>query len=305
MRLTPLDVDAVVEEMGKLLRRLVGEEVLLETRLAGGLPLVLADAAGLQQVIVNLVANARDAMPRGGRITIATELADVSAAASGATSVPAGRYVVMSVRDDGVGMTAEVRERIFEPFFTTKEEGRGTGLGLATVFGMVKQAGGHVLVESEPGAGACFRVFLPETLQPAEPAPPPAASPRRRGDGRTVLVVEDDPAVLGIAVRMLEEDGYRVLYANDPREALEVAARFEGPIHGLLSDVIMPHLNGRELAERLRSARPRVGLVYMSGYTRNVISRNGVLDPGMFFISKPFARDELLDRVAEATLSPA
>ncbi len=302
-RPAPLDVNAAVVEMGKLLRRVVGEEVRIEIRLADTVPLVLADPAGLHQVIVNLVTNARDAMPGGGVITITTGVTEISAEDSRDAGLPSGRYVVMSVRDDGAGMTPEVRERIFEPFFTTKEEGRGTGLGLATVFGTVKQAGGHVLVESSPGAGSCFKVLLPQTLQARIPASVPAGTVRTRGDGRTVLVVEDDPAVLGIAIRMLEDDGYRVLFANDPLEALEVAARFDAPIHALVSDVIMPSLNGRELARRLRSARPGIGVVYMSGYTRNVTANDSMLDPGVLFLSKPFARGELLDRVAAASLA--
>ncbi|MGB8932467.1 MAG: ATP-binding protein [Anaeromyxobacteraceae bacterium] len=300
-----LDLNEIVEEMGKLLQRLMGDQVRLDSRLAGALPPVLVDPAGVQQVILNLVTNARDAMPNGGRVTISTDVAEIGASAATATGMPAGRYVTLSVRDEGQGMTDEVRRRIFEPFFTTKEEGRGTGLGLATVFGTVKQAGGHVVVESAPGAGSCFKVFLPQTTQALQE--PRVASRRVRpaGDGRTVLVVEDDPAVLGIAIRILEDDGYRVLFANDPREALGVAARHDGPIHALLSDVIMPQLNGRELAERLRAERPGIGLVYMSGYTREVINRNGVLDQGVLFVAKPFARGDLLDRVAEASLAGA
>ena len=305
MRPAPLDVNAVVEEMEKLLRRLVAETAQLETRLAPSLPPVLVDVAGLQQVILNLVANARDAMPDGGRITISTEVARLPPECADAASTEPGRHVLLSVRDTGVGMSPEVAQRVFEPFFTTKAEGQGTGLGLATVFGTVKQAGGSVLVESAPGAGTCFKVFLPETrLPPGAVAAPPRRA-RTRGDGRNVLVVEDDAAVLGIAIRILEDEGYRVLSAKDPREALEVSAGFDGPIHVLLSDVIMPHLNGRELAARLRTTRPGLGLVYMSGYTRDLIGKDGVLEPGVRFIAKPFARGELLDRVAEACGAPA
>jgi PAS domain S-box-containing protein len=304
-RPAPLDVNEIIREMGKLLQRLVGEGVKIGTRLTAGIPAILADAAGVQQVIVNLVANARDALPEGGHITLATEVAEISEASALVSGVPAGRYVIMSVEDDGVGMTEEVRKRIFEPFFTTKDEGRGTGLGLATVFGTVKQAGGHVLVESAPGKGACFKVYLPQTTQRPEVRAETVRAARPRGDGRTVLVVEDDPAVLGITIRILEDEGYRVLFTGDPREALAIAARFEGTIHALLSDVIMPHLNGRELAQRLRASRPGVGLVYMSGYTRDVIAKNGVLEPGVLFVSKPFAREDLLDRVAEASLAGA
>jgi PAS domain S-box-containing protein len=304
MRPVALDLNAVLGEMERLLRRLVGEEILVELRLTPDLGPVLADAAGVQQVIVNLATNARDAMPRGGRLTIATENVEVPTAA-GADELPAGRCVLLSVRDTGVGMTDDVRRRIFEPFFTTKAEGRGTGLGLATVFGTVKQAGGHVAVESAPGAGTCFKVYLPQTMALPAPAAAPARRERPRGDGRTVLVVEDDPAVLGIAVRMLEDEGYAVLAANDPREALAAADRFQGTIDVLLSDVIMPHLNGRELAERLRSRRPALGVVFMSGYTGDIVARSGLAEPGLLLIEKPFSRDDLLDRIAQCAAGSA
>jgi PAS domain S-box-containing protein len=305
VRPVTLDLNSVIDEMARLLRRLVGEEVQVETRLAPAPCTVVADAAGIQQVIVNLAVNARDAMPRGGRITITTESAEISLAAAGKMGIPPGRHVVLSVRDTGVGMSADVRQRIFEPFFTTKEEGRGTGLGLATVFGTIKQAGGHVVVESAPGAGACFKVYLPQRSDaPAAPvqAPRPA---RARGDGRTLLVVEDDPAVLGIVVRMLEDEGYRVLATGDPREAVKIAEMHGGRIDALLTDVIMPHLNGRELADRVRAARPGMGLVCMSGYTNDFIAKSGFLEEGLLFVDKPFSRDELLDKVAEAVSSAA
>ncbi len=300
-----LDLNAVVEEMRVMLQRLVGESVQLETRQAPVPCPVVADPAGLQQILMNLVVNARDAMPSGGTVTVATERLDFEDGAAPDACVTPGPYVRLTVQDTGLGMSDEVRRRIFEPFFTTKQEGHGTGLGLATVFGIVKQVGGHVLVRSAPGAGACFDVYLPEGGEGAAPTSR-ASGAVPRGEGRTVLVVEDDPAVLGIAVRVLEDGGYRVLASGDPREALAQAGDHERPIDALLTDVIMPRLNGRELAERLRASRPTLGIVYMSGYTNDIIARSGVLEPGLSLVGKPFSREDLLRAVGEAIrTSPA
>jgi PAS domain S-box-containing protein len=301
LRPVPLDVDAVVEEMRVMLQRLVGESVRLVAVRSPGPCHVIADPAGLQQILMNLVVNARDAMPEGGAVTVSTVRVELSAATRPDASLPPGPYVLLSVRDTGIGMTEEIRSRVFEPFFTTKAEGRGTGLGLSTVFGIVKQVGGHVVVCSAPGAGTRFDVYLPEVPETAT-----AAAAARvvgevpRGDGRTVLVVEDDPAVLGIAVRFLEDGGYRVLASNDPREALALAAAHAGPLDALVTDVIMPRLNGREVAHRLRARRPTLGVLFVSGYTGEVIARSGVLEPGVHFVPKPFSREDLLRGLAGA-----
>jgi signal transduction histidine kinase/CheY-like chemotaxis protein len=292
----PLDLNEVLRGTEKLLRRVLGEDVRLEPSLSAEVWPVRADRGQLEQVVLNLSVNARDAMPTGGRLAI--ETANVTVGAGGtAQGIPPGDWVRLTVRDTGHGMTPEVRAHLFEPFFTTKPKGQGTGLGLATVYGIVKQSGGHVDVDSAEGAGTAVHVYLPRTAAtaaPARPAPPPAAT---RGGSETVLVVEDDPHVREFTVRALRDGGYRVLVAPGGDAALETAAAEPSPIHLLLTDVVMPGVDGRALAERLARVRPALRVLYVSGYAESVIARHGVLAPGVDLLAKPFTPAALLGKV--------
>ncbi|HEX9052958.1 MAG TPA: response regulator [Anaeromyxobacter sp.] len=303
VRHVQLDLNAAVEDVSKILVRLVGEDVRISTRLAPDLGGVLADFGGVQQVLLNLVVNARDAMPSGGTVTIETENLDLEPA-SADEGLPAGRFVALCVTDTGAGMSAEVRKHLFEPFFTTKGEGCGTGLGLATVFGIVKQASGHVLVESEPGAGARFRILLPR--HDARPEGPPASAPastHRSGAGRSVLVVEDDPAVLRVAARALEADGYRVLATADPERALREVAEGRTRFDLVVTDVAMPRLGGKELAAEIHRATPRIPIVFMTGHADERLLREGLLAEGVILVRKPFEPAALLQAVSRALAS--
>jgi signal transduction histidine kinase len=273
----PIDINQVVGTFEGMLQRLIGEQLVLATRLEDGLRPVLADPGQIEQMLVNLVINARDAMPDGGTITIET--------ASGTLPGSSAPCVVIIVRDTGVGMTAEVQARVFEPFFTTKELGKGTGLGLATVYGIVKQHGGEVELESAPGHGSEFRIFLPHA-DPADVAAATTASAPAASAG-TILIVEDEPEVRTLTARMLRREGYDVLEAPDGEAALEVA---KGParIDLLLTDVVMPGMSGSELAARVRELRAGIKVIFMSGYTHDMIDRHGVFEPGAAFMQKPF-----------------
>ena len=293
-----LKLDELVSEMDPMLRRLIGADVEIVTTYRSGLGRVQADPGQLSQVLVNLVVNARDAMPTGGRITIETENADVDEpTASGAGGAP-GRYVVLSVSDTGEGMGEEVKERLFEPFFTTKEQGKGTGLGLATTYGIVRQSGGFITVDSGPGLGAAFRVYLPRHEVEADEAEvvEDAPAPVLRGS-ETVLLVEDEDIVRGLVSEILETAGYTVLGAADGNTALELAERHPGPIHLLLTDVVMPKMSGRDLAERLIAAHGETKVLYTSGYTDTAIVDRGVLQPGTEFLQKPFSFAALTQKV--------
>jgi len=285
-----------------MLRRLIGEHVELSTSLGATKGYVVADRAQLEQVIVNLVVNARDAMPGGGRATVETADVDLDESYAAAhLDVSPGEHVLLAVSDTGRGMDESVRERIFEPFFTTKEQGQGTGLGLATVYGIVKQSGGDIQLASAPGAGTSFTIYLPrvpeavievdETISTVVAMPP--------GD-ETVLLVEDEPEVRDLAREILEGSGYTVLQACDAQDAMLMAERHSGPIHLLLTDVIMPKQSGRALVERLRPLRPEMQVLYMSGYTNEAIVRHGVLDPDTLFIQKPFTPLGLGEKVRAA-----
>jgi len=296
-----LDLNDVVQEMERMLRRLIGEDVELDTRLAHGLAQVRADPGQVEQVVLNLAVNARDAMPRGGRLTVETANAELDDELKRTHPyVVPGRYVMLCVSDTGQGMDPETRERAFEPFFTTKPAGRGTGLGLSTVYGIVKQSGGFVWIDSELGRGTRVRIYLPPAAAPAAATAAPARPvEQRRGEG-TVLLAEDEVTVRRLAVRVLQRGGFAVLEAADGEEALSVARDFPGALDLLVTDLVMPRMGGRELAGRLRGVRPGVPVVYVSGYAEEAVQRDGVLDPGARFLSKPFTAEQLLDAVHAA-----
>jgi PAS domain S-box-containing protein len=293
-----LTLSSVVLGVEPMLRRLLGEDVLLTCDLLPEGGHALVDPGQLEQVIVNLAVNSRDAMPSGGRLTLATDVVEVAASADGGPSeIVPGRYARLSVLDTGTGMSAEVRERIFDPFFTTKPQGVGTGLGLATVFGIVKQSGGSIEVESEPGVGSCFRIYLPEVAPPA-PAPKARSAAAAPSTGReTVLLVEDEPAVRRIAQIALERQGYSVLVAAGGREAIELETAHEGTIDLLLTDLVMPGMGGLELAQELSQRRPGLAVLLMSGYSDDPVLRRGITDPDMAFLQKPFALAALAAKV--------
>jgi PAS domain S-box-containing protein len=294
----PLDLAQAVRASGKLLRRMLGEDVVLQLQLERDLWPVLADPAQLEQVIFNLAVNARDAMPGGGRLEISACNAEVRLPAeAGEGDRAAGQWVRLRVKDSGSGMTPEVRAHLFEPFFTTKGPGRGTGLGLATVHGIVAQSGGHIEVETEPGQGTLFDVYLPRAE--GEPATARVAAPRpsTRTGSETLLLVEDDAMVRGVIVRVLTEAGYEVLVAEGGDAALELAARFAGPLHLVVTDVIMPGLSGPQVVRQLERLRPGLRALYVSGYTADAIAERGVLESGIEFLPKPFTAGALLERV--------
>jgi PAS domain S-box-containing protein len=294
-----LDLNAVVAGIEKMLRRLIGEDIDIVTLPGRELGRVRADPGQVEQLIMNLVVNSRDAMPQGGRLSLETANVDVAtSAASGHDGVDPGRYVVLTIADTGSGMDRDTLSRAFEPFFTTKEPGKGTGLGLATVYGIVQQSGGHIRAESEPERGTTFRIYLPRVdeapevrVDPTGPAPP----------GReTLLLVEDDPAVRELVRELLTDSGYTVLEARHAGEALEIAERYQGAIHLLVTDVVMPQMNGAELARRLVTVRPGLPVLYMSGYTDDLIAQRGVLSEGTVLLEKPFTPDALSRKIREA-----
>jgi PAS domain S-box-containing protein len=295
-----LDLNAVVGDLAQMLRRLLGEDVDLVTVQRQGLGAVLADPGQLEQVIVNLAVNARDAMPGGGKLTIEAANVDLDDGVSaGHAAIKPGRYVMLAVTDTGIGMAPEVLARLFEPFFTTKGVGKGTGLGLATVYGIVKQSDGYVLVDSLPGRGSTFRVYLPRIEGSPDAAPAPQADTRPVRGSETILLVEDEPAVRQVTRVALGQFGYAVLDAAGPLEALQLARLHRGEIHLLLTDVIMPDMTGRELADRLLAERAGVRVLYVSGYPGDAIAHRGALAPGTAFLPKPFAVKELARKVRE------
>ncbi len=294
-----LDLAAVVGDVEKMLRRLIGEDIELVTHAGPGLGGVLADPGQIEQVIVNLAINARDAMSAGGRLTIETANVDLdeSYARTNPGASP-GPHVMLAVSDTGDGMEAPTLARIFEPFFSTKEQGRGTGLGLATVYGIVKQSGGYISVHSEPARGSSFKVYLPRIQASPEPRSPGRATGEPAPGGtETILLVEDECALRLLVREILEAAGYSVLSAASPEEALSAAQSQSRPIHALLTDVVLQRLSGRDLADRITALHPEIGVLYMSGYTHEVIDHHGVLEPGVNFIPKPFTADAVLRRL--------
>ena len=296
MHLEILDLNAALRDMEGMLRRLIGEDVTMHLALADSLGHVKADPSQIEQVILNLVVNARDAMPEGGTLTIETR--DVKSGPSSHQPLPPGCYIVLVVRDTGVGMDDAARRRVFEPFFTTKEMGKGTGLGLSTVYGIVKQTGGSVWVDSRPGAGTTFTIYFRRVEAPATPRASPAVTADPDGD-ETILVVEDEPAVRSLTIRVLEAAGYRVIAAGNGAETLQLLERFTQPIDLMLTDVVMPGMNGRELASRVARLRPEIKTLYMTGYTADALLRRGVLDATSRVVTKPFTTQELRRHVRE------
>jgi PAS domain S-box-containing protein len=305
IRTRPLSLNRIVGECENMLRRLAGEDIALTVALQPDLGRIIADPSQIYQILLNLVANARDAMPNGGRLRI--ETANVACSQEDVDAHPEaapGPCVLLSVIDTGVGMSAEVRQQLFEPFFTTKGQGHGTGLGLATVYGIVRQSSGWIWVDSEPGSGSTFRICFPRTEAEwrDEPAAPPAA--RTDCGDETILVVEDQDSVRTLAELLLTGHGFRVLTARNAEEALAALDAHDGPVHLLLTDVVLPTLNGRQLADRVRRRSPRTRVLYTSGYSANVIVNRGVLAAGIAYLPKPFSRETLLEKVRE-TLSAA
>jgi signal transduction histidine kinase/DNA-binding response OmpR family regulator len=297
------DLNALVADIHKMLARMIGEDVQLVTVPAPGLARIKADAGQVEQVIMNLAVNARDAMPSGGKLTIETanitldeEYARVHA------PLHAGDYVMASISDTGAGMDSETQSHIFEPFFTTKGT-KGTGLGLSTVYGIVKQSGGYIWVYSELGRGTTFKIYLPRVPSIEEPAVHAVTAPVRfqkvEPGTETILLVEDEANLRYLARQYLEKQGYRVIEAADGAVAMQIAVAHEGIIHLLLTDVIMPGMNGRELAQRISEIRPNVKVLYMSGYTENVIGQDGTLDAGVRLLQKPFNLRDLKSKVRE------
>ena len=302
-----LQLNDVIGEVDKMLRRLIGEDIEVVNVFERSLGRVKADPGQVEQVLVNLVVNARDAMPEGGKLTIETTNVDVDEEYAAAhDGLYAGHYVVLGVYDTGHGIDAQTKSRLFEPFFTTKEPGKGTGLGLATVYGIVKQSEGYVLVESEPGKGAAFKVFLHRLEAGADEIEHVlhVVEDRPRGS-ETVLLVEDEEVVRNLVREILEGNGYTVLEARNGAEALELGRRFKGPIHLLVTDVVMPKMSGRELADRLVTIHRETRVLYMSGYTDGAIGQHGVLDPYTEFLQKPFTFDALAQKVRKVLDAPA
>jgi signal transduction histidine kinase/DNA-binding response OmpR family regulator len=297
-----LDLNAIIAETSKMLERLVGEDIEIVTKLASGLGAVVGDASQIDQVLVNLAVNARDAMPDGGVLTITSRNATIVDDLQHAHRViPAGAYTLLEVSDTGIGMDAEVRARLFEPFFTTKEQGRGTGLGLATVYGIVKQSAGYVMVESSPGKGTTFQIYLPVAL-PAQEADDLHVAENVSVRGvETVLLIEDEAAVREIAHRILKRKGYVVLLASSGEDALAVSSAFESTIHLVISDAVMPGMCGAEAVRRLQEQRPELKALFMSGYTDEEILRRGIVSSTAAFIQKPFTLEDFT-RAARSVL---
>jgi PAS domain S-box-containing protein len=297
-----LDLRESVQALGPMLKRLIGENVDIAVTVSGDPGRVKADPGQIEQVILNLAINARDAMPRGGTLTFDVSDAHltIADARSGATVVP-GRYTLLTVSDSGHGMDAATQARVFEPFFTTKQKGKGTGLGLSTVYGIVKQSNGYIWVESTPGSGTSFTIYLPRVDDEVQPAAPRPSTESLTGV-ETILVVEDEESVRSLVRKVLERYGYRVLTAATPNQAIELVETTTEQIHLLISDVVLPQMSGRALADRILPAKPGTRLLFMSGYTDDAIVHHGVLDEGTPFIQKPFTPQALARKVRQVLL---
>jgi PAS domain S-box-containing protein len=299
----PLDLNEVIARAGQLLIRTLGEHVILKTDLATRLCAVLADPGQIEQILVNLAVNARDAMPSGGTLVVQTSLTEVDESHTASLiGLPPGPYACLKVSDTGVGMPGDVVDHAFEPFFTTKPKGEGAGLGLATVYGIVTQVGGYVQLYSEPDIGTTVTIFLPATGRDIQAHPAPAQEPGR-GLGETVLIVEDEPAIREVTRRILSRSGYHVIVAATGQEAIEIATSHTGDIDVLLTDVIMPQMLGKEAAERISALRPGVKVLYMSGYAQGVLDTQGTVEGGVNLIQKPFSAAQLLATLGQITAS--
>jgi two-component system, cell cycle sensor histidine kinase and response regulator CckA len=294
-----LDLNEAVRDSEKLLRRLIAEDVEIRTVLAPELDPVKVDPVQLGQVIMNLAVNARDAMPTGGTLTIESISGDSAGASSAKFDATHGRYVVLRISDTGIGMTPEVRARLFEPFFTTKDRGKGTGLGLAMVYGIVKQSGGFISVDSEPGRGTTFHICLPVAEERLPSNTPASVQEPVTSSTETILLVEDEPAVRSIVSTILQQSGYTVLEADGGRAAIELVRAHAEPIDLLITDVVMPEMGGRQLVEHLTAARPQMKVLYLSGHTDDALLRHGVLEADVAFLQKPFKIRALMDKVRE------
>jgi PAS domain S-box-containing protein len=294
-----VDLNVIVSDVEKMLRRLIGEDIQLTTSLDPGLGSVKADPGQIEQVLMNLAVNARDAMPEGGHLTIETRNAELGPDdAARRPPTLAGRYVMLAVTDSGMGMDAETQSHLFEPFFTTKAMGKGTGLGLSTVYGIVKQSEGYIWCYSEVGVGTTFKIYLPRVDEEASPAHKPTAVRLAHGS-ETVLLIEDDGALRDVVCEILEGAGYTVLVADGGAKALQIADEYTGAIQLIVTDVIMPGLSGRHAAEKIKSARSEVEILFISGYTSEAIAKHGVLAPGAKFLSKPFTTEDLLRKIRD------
>jgi CheY-like chemotaxis protein len=299
MEMIVLDLNSLLRGLEKMLRRIIGEDIELLTVLADDLGRVKADPGQIEQGVVNLAVNARDAMLQGGKLTIETANVELDEAyARSHVAVTPGRYVMIAVSDTGVGMTPEIKERVFEPFFTTKEKGKGTGLGLSTVYGIVKQSGGNIWIYSEPGPGATFKIYLPRVEELLTEEKEKEESGLFRGVG-VILVVEDEEMVRKVVLEVLRKQGYSVLEAADEEDALLICQQYKDTIHLMVTDVVMPKISGPELAKRLVAFHPEMKVLYMSGYADNAIVHHGVLDKGVNYIQKPFTFDGLARKVRE------
>jgi CheY-like chemotaxis protein len=280
-----------------MLRRLIGEDVDLVFLREPNLSRIRADRGQVDQILMNLAVNARDAMPQGGKLVIQTANAELDETnlSQHAYAKP-GRYVMLSVSDTGCGMDKETQARIFEPFFTTKGEGVGTGLGLSTVYGVVKQSGGYIWVYSEPGKGARFKIYFPLVEAAADPVAQPETSEIPRGS-ETILLVEDDDSMRDLTRTCLLSAGYTVLDVQNGADAIHAASHHAGPLELLLTDVVMPGINGRQLAESLSTLKPELHILYMSGYTADLVAQHGILDPHVVLLEKPFTKEALLRKV--------
>ena len=296
-----LDLNVVVSDMDKMLRRLIGEDIELSTTPGAGLGRIKADQGQLEQVLLNLVVNARDAMPQGGKLLIDTQnmVMDEAFVRRYPYPVQPGPYVCLTVSDSGIGMDVETKARAFEPFFTTKEKGKGTGLGLSTVYGVVKQSGGYIDIYSSPGAGTTFKIYLPRVDEAIQAERTLGGVTSSIGN-ETILLAEDESSLRTLTRNTLELCGYKVLEAKDGVEALEVSDRYKGPIDLLLTDMVMPGMGGRALAQELTRRRPEIRLAYMSGYTGQAVGSQGPVDPGSVFLLKPFTRELLTRKIREA-----
>lgn len=301
---TVLDINGAVSDIEKMLRRVIGEHIELSLALDSAAGYVNVDRGQLEQVLLNLAVNARDAMPHSGKLSIRTSSAlfDEEYARTHQDVAP-GDYVELTVNDTGCGMTKEVRAHVFEPFFTTKERGKGTGLGLSTVYGIVKQSEGHIWLYSEVGVGTSFKVYLPRVTAVGDRVPLGAPAELAQGT-ETILVVDDDDMIRSISCRVLRENGYTVLEARSGREAIEHAERHDGVIDAAVTDVVMPGMTGRELSERLASLRPEMRIMFMSGYADDAIMQHAVLDNGVVLLNKPFTPGKLLQKLREVLTAP-